>query len=740
MEDTKKYHKYFTPETISSLNNLWDEIGYSEEEKKIRLHQLVQRIQNVHTDFIDETLKKCQNLTRKTNEIKDKHIKKLEALGASEQDIEHVKETEILGTIKDKYIDASNRYEDFLNIYNQRVDEFKKYYIQIQSCFKEIGAIETIPQCCNKEENINENENENLEEEETKNENETKNDNLEKTEDNSNEQFEESNIKLENDNVKERDYKVNSSQDDDINDQNKTHVVSGYENNDNAQVQGEFAQIGEEDLTYDRLKRFEDKANELQKEVDIRSRVFNEIKSKIIKLQSDLCEVSPPEIEEMLNGQVYSDYVCDRLTDYQNYLTELFETRRKYISEMAIEIVKLWDLLDVDEDTRSTFLATHSLFSQKNVQDCIDEAEKLTKIRNDKLPEIIEKMKKEISNICDDLGYSEEQKQQIYQKCDDYQKSDAGNENENEMAHDIQFYNENKDNFIQFDENKNEEEEEEEEHLDDEENEMKKTDNDEDIIIEEEEEDKGDEIPTPQFEENVEETKNFIKIFNNYEAELLRLRKIHLVAQPIIDLIKQRQEIIDEYNNLMEKKKQNEENSNKQKASDKNKIKDKDMVKSAPVKKKKKEDKQKRADELNGKVELKTIRVRPPNAQDKIYQEKVIRRHKTILPRVEKKLLITLIQFREENGEDFIWKQKPIINELKDIPVTQSEIRAQSKSRSSMSNQSRKKSITATNTNSNTTSKSKQRKSLQPSKQNLDVDSKRKRNQRKSTIPRNPNI
>ena len=40
-----------------------------------------------------------------------------------------------------------------------------------------------------------------------------------------------------------------------------------------------------------------------------------------------------------------------------------------------------------------------------------------------------------------------------------------------------------------------------------------------------------------------------------------------------------------------------------------------------------------------------------------------------------------LIQFREDNGEDFIWNQEPIINELKHIHVTQSEIKAQSKSK-----------------------------------------------------------
>lgn len=709
MEETKKYREYFSSETIDSLYNLWDEIGYNEEEKKIRLHRLVQRIQNVHSDFIESTLRKCQNLTRKTNEIKDKHIHKLEAMGASDEEIQHVKETEILGTIKDKYIDTLNNYNEFLNIYNQRVDNFKKYYIQIQSCFKEIGVIDTVPECCDETDEMQEEEEESQEpiEEESQKE----------IEDgpsiNSNENEEPNNASNEID---------DQTQDKDVlNDKNKTHTVSGYSNKENPQSQGEFAQIGEDDLSLDRLRRFESKAKELQNEVDIRFSIFNEIKTKILKLQSDLCEVSPPEIEELLNGDVYSDVVCDRLTDYEKYLSEIFETRKKYVSEMAIEIVKLWDLLDVDETTRNQFLQTHSVFSQKNVQDCIDEAERLTQIRNERLPEIIEKIKKEISHICDDLSYSEEQKQEIYDKCN----NDMLNEN---SPQDMKFYEENKGLFIDFDDSKDEEgdndniEEEEEEHEEDIKsdniNEEKKVDN---------------------THEEDEENKKLLPIFNNYESELFRLKRIHLVARPIIDSIKQRQEMIDEYNNLMEKLKQTNETANKPskatktKEKVKTKAKNKEMAKSAPIKKKKNVDDDKRTNELNGEIELKTIRVRPPNAQDKIYQEKVIRRYKTVLPRLEKKLLIMLIQFREENGEDFIWEQKPIINELKHIHVTQSEIRAQNKNRN--------KSIAAAESNpritynANATS-TKQRKSLEPSRKKMKMKT---RNQRKSTIPVNPN-
>ena len=61
-----------------------------------------------------------------------------------------------------------------------------------------------------------------------------------------------------------------------------------------------------------------------------------------------------------------------------------------------------------------------------------------------------------------------------------------------------------------------------------------------------------------------------------------------MFSQTLFDSIKQRQEIIDEYNSVIEK--QNAENANKQKILEKNKAKEKDddLVKSAPIKKKKK--------------------------------------------------------------------------------------------------------------------------------------------------------
>jgi hypothetical protein len=54
--------------------------------------------------------------------------------------------------------------------------------------------------------------------------------------------------------------------------------------------------------------------------------------------------------------------------------------------------------------------------------------------------------------------------------------------------------------------------------------------------------------------------------------------------------------------------------------------------------------------------------------------EKASRRHKVVLPRVEKKLKILLIEFKEQNSEDFMWDGEPIIGKLEHVHIARSEL------------------------------------------------------------------
>ena len=647
-------------ETILSILSIWDDIGYTQEEKDEGLRKINAQIEDVRADFISKTLQQCQEIIAKTEKIRSKHISMLKALDAPESQINQVNGYGRTGTIKEKYEEVKLKFKEFFIIYKKRYDEFEALQKHINVCFNAIG-------------------------------------------------------------IKRDDEK------------------------------GEFAEIGDKDLTVARLRRYELKANELTEEVDSRSIRFEEIKKTIYSIINQLQELIPKEIEELLNKKVYSNDVFDQLNEYTDEIKKVLKTRKQNIAEMGVEITRLWDVLNVDEATRRQFHASHTALSQKNIQDCIDEVERLTEIRNRNLPEIITRMKLEISNICDSLAYSEAQKKAIFKKCADchdlkvnnkkgkrtpksQSKLDTNNKSQQRGEIVVQESQDNQ-NSLPVEEHPQSEQDQPheenppsnndqpveepphskensssnndqpaEESLQHEENtpssndhpaeephqpnespssevnqqiEENQSDTDKvkeptsNEIINPEPQNKEIEehtvrfsnanntnnepiegLPTPDFDEDP-----LLKVFNNYDAELLRLKKIQYVSQPIIDLINQRNEIISQYKELSEPKpKETKPVEVKPKPEDTKKL------------------KQRKSDRLNAKGTTNRERPKPPDPKEKLKAERISRRYKSVLPRIEKKLKILLLEFRSNNGEDFLWEEKPIIDELEHIHVTQDEL------------------------------------------------------------------
>jgi hypothetical protein len=304
----------------------------------------------------------------------------------------------------------------------------------------------------------------------------------------------------------------------------------------------------DDDLSQDRLNLFRTRARLLGDDVGQRSVKFEQLREQILDFSRDMEETLPPEIQASFQKPVFSDETLSLLADQVDTYRELFETRRKSVSELGVEITKLWDLLQVEEEVRRRFLANHTALSLKNIQDCVGEAERLTAERNARLPELIPRLQGEIQVVGKELGYSDDQITAISQK--------AG-------------------------------------------------------------------LPA-QLEEASEDV--LIDGFTQLDIELVHLKKIRLAAQPIIDLIKQRAEIIAEFDKVSAE---------------------------APVEGKKEE---------------------PPDPSVARRTEKASRRHKVVLPRVEKKLKILLIEFKEQNSEDFAWEGAPIINQLEHIHIARSEL------------------------------------------------------------------
>ena len=116
------------------LNSLWDEIGYTQEEKDEGMRKISTEIEKVRSKFIENTLKQCQKVIEDTEKIRSNHISMLKAMNSPEDQIREVKENGRNGTIKEKYEDVKSKFKEFSKIYNQRYAEFENLQKQINNC------------------------------------------------------------------------------------------------------------------------------------------------------------------------------------------------------------------------------------------------------------------------------------------------------------------------------------------------------------------------------------------------------------------------------------------------------------------------------------------------------------------------------------------------------------------------------------------------------------------------------
>jgi hypothetical protein len=431
----------------TTLDELWSEIGFSEDEKASKLQELRSEIDGIHGNFIEEAEQLCVTLTSTIEQVKESHISKLKVIDAPESEIERVEQSGVVGDIRTRQREVQSQFDDFyITVYQPRAAEFSHLQAQIRHSSDRLGL----------------------------------------------------------------------------------------------ELEPEFAEIGTEDLSLMRLAKFRSRSRDLDQKLTAEIIRFAELEEEISNLSRDLQEDNPPAIQEILQQQNYSERVFEQLTEHRDELKQLFDKRRRYISEMAVEITKLWDLLNVEEYVRNQFMASHTVLSQKNVEDCIAEAERLIALRNTQLPHLIELMKTDIEHIASDLSYTKAELLAIFKACA------------------------------------------------------------------EAEDDK--------------------QLFDNYEAQLIRLKKLHIAATPILDLVRQREEIIQEYKKLERAE--------------------------AP--------------------EQKPYRPKSPGVAEKSRIERIRRRHKVVLPRVEGKLMVLLEKFRDQGAMDFTWKGQTLIDELKDVAVPDS--------------------------------------------------------------------
>lgn len=128
-----------TKEFYQELDAIWEEIGYSEEDRKMKIDEINQKIMKERDDYVNKTLLKCKELNDQIDEIKANHIKMLNALGASEVEIRKVEESGKEGSIRDRNKEVQENFDKICEVYEKRRSEVEELQNKINSISFKLG-------------------------------------------------------------------------------------------------------------------------------------------------------------------------------------------------------------------------------------------------------------------------------------------------------------------------------------------------------------------------------------------------------------------------------------------------------------------------------------------------------------------------------------------------------------------------------------------------------------------------
>lgn len=716
---------------------VWDEMGLTDEERINELRPLNEKIDRIKKEKIDETIREMQQLQLGIDETKQKHIRMLQVTGASPFEIEEVQKNGIHGSLKERFDQVQDAYEEYKPRYVETVQKLQKMVDILQELFE----ILEIPE----------------------------------------------------------------------------------------QDRGDFAAVGETDLTAKRLQAFSNKIDRLQNEINANDKYAQQFIIEIQKLSTDLGVEIKNEIRSIIDRPPYRPSDLVKLKQERDLLQNEFTTNSNYISELALQIKRLWDILEVSEEERQDFLDMHNGVSYNQIAACVKLINTLNKQRNQMVPQLITESKEKISELCKKMRYTKDQESAIFNRVEtkmesqypsekkpenensqieksenELQQSETQKENEqtNESYQEIreneeeskvelkdekqtaegtenseenqQITDDNKQNAeeeekkeITTNEQQNNEEEDQQieepqQNVDSEqkseeiqqniENEEKIDENipvqekveiEEPVNIEEEEEEDINEVfqiedyideeksaqtrhftprktfvdaddlltsensamNTPQKQrqvqptelkpiENTQQEEREIAYFELLDAEYMHLQRLYEMSKPIHELIQQRESIIKEKFEIAEEKiekpkpvrmslnpKQTVETEQPvlEKVAEK-KARQSYQPKSARPLTEEKNARRSLAPKtarkhMPGEVSPEKFRMRPPDPSKSLKAEKAERRYKVVLPRVEKKLALALFEYKKESGEDFTLDGEIYANKLPNFQLSQTEKR-----------------------------------------------------------------
>lgn len=164
---------------------------------------------------------------------------------------------------------------------------------------------------------------------------------------------------------------------------------------------GEFAEIGSEDLTVDRLERFKQHAKKLDIEIQQRKKLFTSITQQIQEIADYIQEPLSEQTNHIIENNLIDNDSISVLQKDLSVLQELRESNEEQIDMLWNRVAYLYEVLATESR-----LSKPQNPSAENTDILLNEIMKLQKEAENNLPTVIKEIQREIKKTCDELRVS----------------------------------------------------------------------------------------------------------------------------------------------------------------------------------------------------------------------------------------------------------------------------------------------------------------------------------------------
>ena len=161
---------------------------------------------------------------------------------------------------------------------------------------------------------------------------------------------------------------------------------------------GEFAEIGTEDLSLERLKRFNDMVKSLQEDKGKRFGLFESLRKRIEELLDELNEDVSAEVREILDTKTITNESIQLLHDTVDLLEDMRKQRLAEMDDLNEKIEGMYSSLAVDPSDR---MQKPMGCTQEALELMKSEVEFLSEQKETRLPQVIRGLNSEIVKLCE---------------------------------------------------------------------------------------------------------------------------------------------------------------------------------------------------------------------------------------------------------------------------------------------------------------------------------------------------